>query len=90
MGAIAGMARSYRSAPLLLFPLKTSSGLSTRADCPVQRGNFSPKRKTGCPGQAFLVTSSAFGRSDSPEGAKHRIRAHSEAAQELPTRSKSM
>ncbi|WP_253454152.1 hypothetical protein, partial [Pseudomonas nitroreducens] len=42
---------------------------------------FRPKRKTGCPGQAFLVTSSAFGRSDSPEGAKYDIRARTEAAQ---------
>ena len=41
MGAIAGMARSCRSATLLLFPLKTSSGLSTRADRPVQEASLS-------------------------------------------------
>jgi hypothetical protein len=48
-------------------------------------GIFRPKRKTGCPGQAFLVTSSAFGRSNSPEGAKHEARAHIEAALKHPS-----
>ena len=49
-------------------------------------GIFRPKRKTGCPGQAFLVTSLAFERSNSPEGAKQKIRAHAEATQETKAR----
>ncbi len=36
-------------------------------------------------GQAFLVTSSAFGRSNSPEGAKQNLSAHAEAALKHPT-----
>jgi hypothetical protein len=72
---------TQRPALALALALKSSSETSEHSECPVQRGNFSPKRKTGCPGQAFLVTSSAFGRSDSPEGAKYDIRARTEAAQ---------
>ncbi len=62
-------------------------GPSQRApETSVQRGNFSPKRKTGCPGRAFLVTSLAFERSDSPEGAKPNTSEHANAA--LNTNSK--
>ena len=56
-------------------------GPSQRApETPLQRGNFSPKRKTGCPGQDLWLLCVVW-QSDSPEGAKQEASAHAEAAQ---------
>ncbi|MCP1627034.1 hypothetical protein J2T47_005803 [Pseudomonas nitroreducens] len=44
----------------------------------LQRGNFSPKRKTGCPGQDLCLLWVVC-QSRSPEGAKHRVHAHTKA-----------
>ncbi|WP_259753248.1 hypothetical protein [Pseudomonas sp. GCEP-101] len=52
-------------------------------------GIFRPKRKTGCPGQAFWLFFGVW-KSNSPEGAKHEAYAQTEAAQKLPARSKSI
>ncbi|MDH0289378.1 hypothetical protein N7414_09675, partial [Pseudomonas sp. GD04087] len=42
------------------------------------------KRKAGWQGRDFLVPFGAFAKRDSPEGAKHGMRAHAEAAQKRP------
>ena len=61
-------------------------GPSQRApETSVERGNFSPKRKTGCPGQDLCLLWGVCQRR-SPEGAKQEARAHTGAAQEHPSR----
>ncbi len=61
-------------------------GPSTRApETSMERGNFSPKRKTGCRGRPF---GSFWGpKTDSPEGAKQKVSSHTEAAQKHPNES---
>jgi hypothetical protein len=46
-------------------------------------GIFRPKRKTGCPGQAFWLLFGVW-KSDSPEGAKPNTSAHAKAALKYP------
>ncbi len=54
----------------------------------LRRGNFSPKRKTGCPGQDLCLLwagrPSVVCQSRSPEGAKPNASAHTDAAQKRP------
>ncbi|MBB4861939.1 hypothetical protein HNP46_000776 [Pseudomonas nitritireducens] len=65
---------------------RARDGPSARApETPFQRGNFSPKRKTGCRGKTFAYFGSLQSRS--PEGAKHRLRARTEATQNTQPKS---
>ena len=64
-------------------PRWARDGPSRRApETSLERGNFSPRRKTGWRGKTFGYFGSF--QSDSPEEAKHRVHAYAEATLKYP------